>query len=255
MQFTESISMALGSIRGNKLRAGLTLLSIAIGVFAIVGVGASVRVLDAKVTDQLDDMGRNSFFIQRDPALVFTGRAYWRRKDITVRQGLEYKRQLQSAEAVGLMNMAMGAIAKHGSEESNPNLFLYGGDETFLSNGDYALAEGRSIDAGDVQLASDVAVIGADVATKLYKGLSAIGRDIKINNRRYLVVGVLDAKGSAFGMSQDNFILIPITSATKYFIDEWSSSINITVRSNSLDDLEETVDQATGLMRVIRKVE
>lgn len=248
--------MALGSIRANKLRAGLTLLSISIGVFAIVGVGASVDVLDAKVSDQMASMGRNSFIIQREPAVDFSGgRQYRNRKDITVRQGLELKERLTTAESIGLTNVIIGASAKNEGEETEPNMGLYGSDETFLVNYDYSLVEGRSIDGGDVQTGSDVAVIGSEVASALYKAGSPVGREIRINNRRYSVIGVLESKGAVFGQSQDNIIVIPITSATKYFLDQWSASISLLVRSNSMDDLEETVDHATGLMRMIRRLE
>jgi putative ABC transport system permease protein len=247
--------MALGSIRSNKLRAGLTLLSIAIGVFAIVGVGASVGVLDAKVNDQLASMGRNSFIIQRDPPInIGRGRGNRNRKDITVRQGLELKERLTSAESVGLTSFVMGPVAKRETEETEPGLIVFGSDETFIVNYDYDLAEGRSIDPSDVQSGADVAVIGSDVADKLFPSGTPIGQDIKINNHRYTVVGRLESKGAVFGQSQDNRIVIPITSATKYFFDQWSSSISLLIRSNSMEDLDETVDQATGLMRMIRRV-
>ena len=255
MQITESVTMALGSIRSNKLRAGLTLLSIAIGVFAIVGVGASVGVLDAKVNDQLSSMGRNSFIIQRDPPInIGRGRSNRNRKDITVRQGLELKERLTSAESVGLTSTVMGSLGKRGTEETEPNLMVYGSDETFLVNYDYSLAEGRSIDPSDVLAGSDVAVIGSDVAEKLFPSGSPIGEDVRINNHRYTVIGVLESKGAVFGQSQDNFIAIPITSATKYFLDPWSSSISLLIRSSSMQALDETVDNATGIMRMIRRV-
>src|SRR5688500_2313921 len=104
MQVGESIRMALSSIRTNKLRAGLTLLSISIGVFAIVGVAAAVGALNSTLDDQLEALGRNTFYIQREPAFDFgdNWRRYRNRQPISLRQGLELKRRLTSATSVGL---------------------------------------------------------------------------------------------------------------------------------------------------------
>jgi putative ABC transport system permease protein len=250
--------MALWSIRANKLRAGLTLLSISIGVFAIIGVAAAVGALDAKFDDLLASLGRNSYIIQKMPAMNFGNnwRRYWNRKDITVRQAMEFKKRFTSAQNIGMVNATNGAIIKYEGEATDPNVTVYGGDESLVINYDYTVAEGRAIDPQDVQLGSDVVVLGADVVSKLFKGGgSPLGRAVKINEHRYSVIGVLAAKGGVFGQSQDNLVVVPITSASKYFFDEWGTSVSINVRARSADDLEESMDQAIGTLRAIRHVE
>lgn len=256
MHIGESVSMALGSIRANKLRAGLTLLSISIGVFAIVGVAAAVASLNAKVDDQLASLGRNSFIIQKAPAMNFGNewRKYQNRKDITLRQGLEFKRRLPGASMVGLVNYTGGARVEYGSEKTDPNIYVIGGDESFASFSDYSIAEGRGLDPQDVQMHSDVAVLGSDVAEKVFKSQSPVGKWAKLNGHPYLVIGVFAPKGAFFGQSQDDRVVIPITSAAKYFFDEWGTSLQIQVRSTSLATLSETTDQSIGLLRTLRKV-
>lgn len=255
MHVGESVKMALGSIRANKLRAGLTLLSISIGVFAIVGVAAAVGSLNAKVDDQLASLGRNSFIVKKTPAVTFGDwQKYMNRKDITLREGLEFKRRLATAGLVGLVNFTGGAVVKYGDEETDPNIYVIGGDETFMSFTDFSLADGRGLDQQDVQLRSDVVILGADVYSRLFKKSPAIGRSVRINGHPYLVIGVMAPKGAIFGQSQDTRVLIPITSAAKYFFDEWGTSLQIQVRSTSMATLEETMDQAIGVLRTIRKV-
>jgi putative ABC transport system permease protein len=256
MHIGESVRMALGSIRTNKLRAGLTLLSISIGVFAIVGVAAAVAALDSTLDDQLESLGRNTFYIQREPMMDFGDWRRWRnRQPISLRQGLQLKERLTSATDVGLTNFTSGVVMRAGSEKTDPDVTIYGTDETFVSNFTYDVVAGRSIDAQDVQMGSDVVVLGADVAEELFRGANAVGRSMSIRDHRYTVIGVLGPKGSSFGQSQDNLVAIPITSAAKYFFDERGTSLMIMVRTPTVEDLSTVMDQAIGLMRIIRHVD
>ncbi|HVK36991.1 MAG TPA: ABC transporter permease [Candidatus Kapabacteria bacterium] len=256
MNIGESVRIALGSIRTNKLRAGLTLLSISIGVFAIVGVGAAVSALDSTLDDQLESLGRNTFYIQRDPMMDFGDPRRWRnRQPISLRQGLMLKERLTGATDVGLTNFTSGVVLRAGSEKTDPDVTIYGTDETFVPNFTYDIAAGRSIDPQDVQLGSDVVVLGADVADELFRQVNPVGRTIAIRDHRYLVIGVMEPKGASFGQSQDNIVAIPITSAAKYFFDERGTSLMIMVRTPTVEDVPAVMDQATGLMRVIRRVD
>jgi putative ABC transport system permease protein len=257
MQIGESVRMALGSIRTNKLRAGLTLLSISIGIFAIVGVAAAVSALNATLDDQLESLGRNTFYIQREPAFDFgdNWRRYRNRQPISLRQGLELKRRLTSATSVGLTNFTGGVVIRAGTEKTDPDVTIYGTDETFITNFDYDLEAGRAIDPQDVQFGSDVVILGADVATELFRHSNPVGQYVKLGDHRYTVIGVLKPKGASFGQSQDNHVAIPITSAAKYFFDEWGTSLMIMVRTPTVDDVPDVMDQATGIMRILRRVD
>jgi putative ABC transport system permease protein len=256
MQIAESMKMAVDSLRSNKLRTGLTLLSMSIGVFAIVGVAAFVGAINSTLDDQLEAMGRNSYYIQREPAMEFGDhmRRYRNRQPISLRQGLEFKRRMTGVKEIGLTNFMAGGVIRYADMKTDPDVFIYGADEAFLSNFDYSIDQGRGIDPQDVQLASDVVVIGSQVADELFKHVSAVGQSIKINEHRYLVIGVYASKGAIFGQSQDNFVMVPITSSAKYFFDEWSTSVAITVSVGSAEDVDGSIDQATGLMRIIRGV-
>lgn len=248
--------MAMQSILANRLRAALTLLSISIGVFAIVGVAAAVGALDNKLAKQLESFGSTSFLITRTPVMNFGdgGRRYRNRKDITLRQGLELQRRLEKAELVSLQNQTMGVIVKHAGNATDPNIIVYGGDDAWLTLANIDLAEGRNVTASDVQSRSDVAVIGDEVVKKVFKNEAPMGKAITMNGHRYQVIGVAKAKGAVFGQSQDAFVLVPITSATKYFVDEWESSITLNVRAPSSAEFDEVLGQAVGILRALRGV-
>ncbi len=257
MQFSESIRMAFASLRGNKLRAGLTLLSMAIGVFAIVGVASAVKTLEASLGEQLVTLGSNDFQIQKNSRMQFGhSRRVWGRQDITVRQGMELRRRLENkVQSVSLLVRRSGKIVKFEEEATNPSIQVLGTDENYSIFSGYTLKAGRMLSPGEVQAGSNVAVLGADVATDLGIREGDIGKTVSVGNFPYTVIGIIDPKGAAFGESQDNFVMMPITSAMKYFFSEWGTSITINVRALSEEMLSETKDEAVGIMRAIRHVQ
>ena len=248
--------MAFNSLRSNKLRSGLTLLSMAIGVFAIVGVAAAVGALDSTVNEQLVSLGRNDFVVQRDPPVEMGHDARRRsRPDITVRQGLALKERLESAESIGIFTQVPGKGVKFEEESTNPDVLLYGADEAFTTFVGYTVESGRPLDPEDVRLGRDVVVLGAEVASELNITAADIGSSVRIDGHRYVLVGLLKAKGAMLGQSQDNLAVVPISSASKFFFNEWSSSVSIIVRARSSERLEETMDETIGIMRAVRRLE
>lgn len=257
MQLTESVRMAFNSLRGNKLRAGLTLLSMAIGVFAIVGVAASVEALQTSLGEQLVTLGSNDFRIQRNEAIrIGNGGGNRGRRYITVRQGLELKRRLEDrTEAIGLMTTLPGKTIEHEGESTDPNVSIMGADENFLVFSGYTLHAGRIMTPDEARLGSDVVVLGSAVADDLGVREGDIGTSISVGGHYYSVIGIAAPKGSMMGQSQDNFVMIPITSAMKYFFNQWGTSIQINVRTGGDEEMEELQDEAIGIMRAVRHLQ
>lgn len=256
MHIRESIRMALFSLRGNKMRTGLTLLSMAIGVFAIVGVAAAVGALETSLNTQLVALGSNDIAVQKMPAMQFGGEGrYRRRRDITVRQGMELRNRLDVAERIGLLNQASLVTVKYGDEATDPSVTLYGADEHFPIFLGFTLERGRMVSEAEVEGAEDVVVLGADVADKLDIAENDIGKPVTIGGHRYVVIGVFARKGTTMGQSRDNMVVIPITSSIKYFINEWDNSIQVMVRAANQEMIGETVDETIGIMRALRHLE
>src|SRR6266513_5625650 len=143
-----------------------------------------------------------------------------------------------------------GKPASYGNSKIQA-LTLVGTNENFLIANSYTLGYGRNISPEDVDLARSVVVAGHDVEKKLFPNQSPLGKTIKINDRPYQNIGVLAEKGSSFGRSQDDMLLVPIT---RYFNDFGyvNRTINIATQSTSQATYNETFDKAIGAMRAAR---
>jgi putative ABC transport system permease protein len=128
---------------------------------------------------------------------------------------------------------------------------IVGTNENFLIANAYALGYGRNISPEDVALGRNVTVVGADIEKKLFPSETPIGKALKVNGKQYTIIGVLEEKGSSFGDSQDNLILVPIS---KFLADFGSANrtINIATQATSQETYNSTLDRAIGAMRAAR---
>ncbi|MGA1415200.1 MAG: ABC transporter permease, partial [Candidatus Kapaibacteriota bacterium] len=131
MNILESIIQALQSIKANTLRTVLTLLSISIGIFAIIGAGTAVNTLEGSFNSQLAALGQNTFMIKRTPSVNFgnSWRKYRNRKDITLQQAKEFKLQMEGTTLTSIHNETDGYTAKRGNLSTDPTVNLIGADE------------------------------------------------------------------------------------------------------------------------------
>ncbi len=256
MNFSESIILAFDSIRVNKLRTFLTLLSISIGVFAIIGAGTLVTSLTGTVDKQLAEIGENTFWIQKMPSVV-TGsnwHKYMKRKPLTYSQVKDLKRMMTYTSQISGVSYSQGNTIKSGNLSTNPDVTLIGSDDIYFSNMNIVVKEGRPFLEEDINQSRNVAIIGNDVTVKIFPNMNPIGRKITIKNQSYDIIGTLEIKGAVMGKSQDNSIYIPITPFLKYFASEWDESLTITIKAPSKDLRSATVDEAIGNLRVIRNL-
>lgn len=256
LSIRETVMQAATSLAVNKLRSALTTLGVAVGVFSIIAVMTALDAVDRSIATGLSSLGANTFQIQKNPATVFGGghnrNLYANRKDITWQEALLFKKYMEErARNIGFIITSQAAQASYGNEITNPDVTLTGGDESFAPANGLDVIAGRNLNDGDLRYASDTAVIGSDVAAYLFQqGQNPVGKQIRVNGKVYTVIGVFSKKGAAFGQSQDNFVLIPITR----YLDEVNetSSISITVEATSQKSYRQTIDRAIGAMRLAR---
>ncbi|MCS6988588.1 MAG: ABC transporter permease [Chloroherpetonaceae bacterium] len=256
MDYAEIVKMAFDSLRAHKLRSGLTMLGITVGVFSIIGVMTILGALQNTIETGLSELGANTFQIQKYPATLVGGvnwNKYNNRRDIDYDDALAFKRIMGDDAKIGI-EIAIGAKqAVYQGRKTNPNLSLIGGDPNCIANNGYDLAYGRNLSDEDLLYARNVIVIGDGVQKMLFETENPIGKEIKFDGRNYVVVGVLELKGSAFGQGQDNFALIPITRfLTNY--GRMGRSLNITIQAPSQALYQSTMDKAIGAMRLARKL-
>ena len=254
MFFTEIFRMALGSLRTNKLRSALTMLGVAIGVFSVIGVMTALSAIQGSIETGLSFLGSNIFQFAKYPVINNGGNAeqkYRNRKDISLDNANEFIRLMGGeANAIALKVFDGGRPISNGPVTLQGRTVV-GTNEHFLTANSYAIAYGRNISPDDVELARNVTVVGASIQKKLFPSESALGKTVKVNSKPYTIIGVLDEKGSSFGNSQDELVLVPLT---KFFSDfgHENRTVNIAIQSTSQATYNDTFDKAVGAMRAAR---
>ncbi len=253
----ESLRMALQSIRDNKLRSSLTLLGIAIGVFSVIGVMTAITTMESSIQSGLNVFGANTFSFQKFPAIRIGGHGSWekyrKRKSITYDQYEQLRERIKTAEYVSVGDDAWGKSIKYKDNQAKRNIALYAGDEWTIRTSNTFIDEGRNVTHDDVHYGRRVVVLGADALDQLFPFEYAIGKHITIEGIKFFVIGITERKGQAFGQSQDNYVIIPITTYLHHFAHH-RTSLNITFESPSAELYEKTLDEAVGIMRTIRHV-
>jgi putative ABC transport system permease protein len=254
-ELRESIAMALQAITAHKLRSTLTLLGVLIGVFSIIVVMTALRVMQSDIEDKLSQLGINCFVIQKRPGLMFND-ADWqrvaRRKNITYQNGQKMQERLTMAASVGIETMFWGGQIETQYAKTAPNVMLFGETPGSFPVRNWIIDEGRFFSEADVDGTRDVVVLGATVAKTVFPFGSALGQRLKINGINYTVIGVLAAKGASLGGNQDNLAIVPVTTGMNRF-GRWSRSLSILVQARDRSVFDDTVDEARGAMRIIRK--
>jgi len=253
----EGFRMAIEAIRQNKLRSILTLLGISIGVFSVIGVMTAIRTLESSVNSQLDILGTNTFTINKSPAIQIHGpggdRKIRQRKNITYAHYEEMKRKAKLPLRVSVLDGTSERNIRYKDKSLKKSAELNGADEWALRSINTYLADGRNFTPDDIRFSRNVTILGPDIVDILFPFEDPLGKVIKIKGIDYTVIGVTERKGQAFGQSQDYFVLIPISLYIQRFSNKWTS-LGIVFEAESADMYEKTMDEAIGLMRVIRKV-
>ena len=253
----EGFRMAIEAIRQNKLRSILTLLGISIGVFSVIGVMTAIRTLESSVNSQLDILGTNTFTINKSPAIQIHGpggdRKIRQRKNITYAHYEEMKRKAKLPLRVSVLDGTSERNIRYKDKSLKKSAELNGADEWALRSINTYLADGRNFTPDDIRFSRNVTILGPDIVDILFPFEDPLGKVIKIKGIDYTVIGVTERKGQAFGQSQDYFVLIPISLYIQRFSNKWTS-LGIVFEAESADMYEKTMDEAIGLMRVVRKV-
>jgi len=231
-------------------------LAISVGVFAIIGANTAVLVLDTYFKDTLSLMGGDVITITKSPAISMGPRdweIYRNREDITIEQMERLQEYVDRSAEIGPNETFRTARVSYNDNETEPNIGIRGGNEFYLENNAYNLKDGRNILPQDVDYARPVAVIGADIETALFEQVDALGKIIRIEGRPYTVIGTVEPKGNVFGNTLDRFVVIPYSNLAGIYGK--NRSIGIQMRAGSVENIQKAIDEITGFLRVIRKVE
>jgi putative ABC transport system permease protein len=252
--FKENISIALQSINGNRLRASLTALIIAIGITALVGILTAIDGIKQFTNDAFSSMGANSFTIQnRGSGLNFGNGGHSKEYPAIRFDQADRFKKLFSLPAIIAINLDITgtAVAKYGSEKSNPNLSFTGSNENYILTKGYKLAMGRNFSSAELEHGENVVLIGDEVRDRLFKKQDPINKDIFIGSNQFRVIGVFAPKGTSAGFGGDKICVIPVLKA-KQIVTAANPSFTINVKVGGPEVLEATIGEATSLFRNVR---
>lgn len=253
----ENIVISLTSIKSHLLRTILTVLIIAFGIMALVGVLTAIDAVEYFLNDNFAMMGSNTFNIQNRELRVHIGGNSQRAKRfdrIDYRQATKFKEEYSFPAVTSVFTYGTGiATVKYKSEKTNPNIQVMGVDENYMSTAGLELGRGRNFTAEEIHQGNHVAIIGSEIASKLFeKNVDPVGKIISIGAGKYKVIGVMEERGSSVGFSGDRSCLAPLGNVRQYF-GRPNMNYRISVMVTDQTKMDAAVGEATGLFRRIRK--
>jgi len=261
MQRIDSVIMSLQAIRANKLRSSLTLVGIVLGVASIIAVMTGISVVQGTMEKEMSILGAQTFQVQKWPSGFSTPaerREAMRRPPVTLSDAQAIRDHVQSVDIVGAEIWEFGFKAEYRGEETNDNVQICGGTPEYPQNNTHFVGYGRNISQTDVRAARKVVVIGYALAQRLYPFVDPVGRDIRVDGRKYIVVGVFDEKKSAFGGGYDNYVLMPVTTFVNTYgmtdRNGFERSVNITVHAKSPELIADAIEETRQVLRRVRGV-
>lgn len=258
MNLAENILEGLRAIQSNLLRTILTGLIISIGIMSLVGILTAVDGMKQSLTQTFSNLGANAFDIRRkgmDNRGSQGGRTERVYPNITYEQATQYKRMMEGDARVSLSAFISGAtVVKSQTEKTNPNISVVGVDENYMLNNNLNLAKGRVFSVFEQEQGINVAVVGDEIATTLFKDKDAIGEYITFLGRRFKIVGQIEKKGSSMGGGGDRRILIPLETG-RQIPRNGNALLNFDIKTAiyRADELNYVMGEATGKMRSIRQ--
>ncbi len=257
MLLFEYLRMALESLKSNKLRSALTLLGIVIGVFSVIAAVTAVQVIDVYFNDTFRGMGANTFYVTKvNRSGINVGpmdRSLRNRPNLTYEDMERLRRRADLPLSIAPDGWFGQHAVKYGGEETDPTIGLRGVNQDWAINNGFEIEEGRFLTEDDVRSARPVVVLGAPIVKRLFDVEQAVGKTVRIDGRRFKVVGTFVEKGAFLGDTPDDHVMAPITRLFDIY-GEPTRNISYDVRAPSAPMLQATIDQVTGHLRVIRGV-
>lgn len=219
---SESIIFAFGALKSNLLRTILSLLGVTVGIFSIISVNTLVDSLERNIKESMNFLGSEVIYIQKFPWTFdnpnYPWWKYMKRPAADLDEFRFLERNLKNASGVAIFATQGNQVVKHKSN-SVTKVSIQGISYGFDKISDVTLEEGRYFTQQEIAAATQVAIIGADVAQGLFPNRSPLGQDIKVKGRKLRIIGTMNRQGSNFlgTPSSDNNILVPYNLSRKIF--------------------------------------
>lgn len=251
--FLETFKLALDALRAHKLRSFLTLLGVILAVAVLVVVMSVIQGLNWYVADKVANLGSNVYIVDRFG--IITSRDEWikaqKRPLVTMEDYQRLRDNMKLSIAVGAEEDRNVQVRSGNLTMENTNMM--GATTNFADIRNMNVAQGRFITPADDEHRSDVVFVGPDLVKKFFPNTDPIGKTIRVQTHTYEIVGVAEALGSAFGESQDNYMIMPINTYRKgwHREEDW---VSIFVQAPGPELIEASKDEARMLFRAWRHI-
>ena len=250
--FREPIGVALETLRAHKMRSFLMLLGIVLSVSTLIMVVSLISGVNLYVQNRIANLGANVFLVLRFPIITDMDelvKATRRNKTITWDEYVFLRDNSKLALRVGAQANLLGRAKANGQTVEDTT--IYGVTANIGDMKTEGPASGRYITDADNQHRSLVALIGTDIAEKLFPGVDPIGKELDVDGRPYEVIGVGKPIGTVLGQTQDNYVYIPIETWMKFYATS-ATSLSINVQTRGAGWMARTQEESQSLMRAQR---
>ena len=250
MNTLEAMRIALQSLWANKLRSVLTLLGVVIGVAAVIAVVTFVNGINGYVAEKIFNLGADVFIVSKQSNVITNIDQFTegqKRKDILFDDYAALAEGCTSCRYVGATAGNYNGKIRF-NEQSSTDTAVRGWTPSMGPIYDLDLSSGRNITDADMNATSNVVVVGSDIRENLMGGVDPIGKEIRVDGQLYMVVGVGVPKGTTLGQSQDNWVMIPLTTWLKQYGQH--TSLRIWAKAYGIGTpLDAAIDQSRVVMR------
>jgi putative ABC transport system permease protein len=264
-------ALALRTVRGNKLRTGITVAIIAFGIMALVGIITAIEAMNNSLRESFSTMGANAFSLRFKERRVRFGNSEVKKTDkrsskklkksntgkiITYEQARNFKQYFTYPAKVSIgLNGPRNNTIFFDNIKTNPTVTINGGDENYLLLNGYEIQYGRNFNKLDVESGRNICVIGSDVAKKLFgdKPEKAVDKIIRVGANRYRVIGITKEKGASAFLQADNAVFTTYTNVRRLYANK-NQSFAIAVMVDDVRQMDDAIGEAEGTFRPIRNL-
>jgi len=272
MTVADSFLLAFRTVKGNRLRTGITVAIIAFGIMALIGIITAIQSMNQSLEENFSSMGTNAFNIRYKESRVRMGHGNQEEvtlekrgqrekksnlgKPVNKEEALLFKENFSYSGLVSIyLKFGSSVECRYQNKKTNPQITVWGVDENYLNVTGYTLSQGRNLSNLDIQSGRNVCLIGYNVATKLFgedKPSDCIDKSILVGGMQYKIIGFLKTKGSSSFLRQDEVIITTLNNSARF--RNASNTYSIGVMVSQVRDLEPAIGEATAQFRNIRKL-
>jgi len=255
MRFLDAVRLALQTLRSQKLKSAFSVIGVFIGVMFLIAVVSVVEGMNRYMTDKFAGtlLGVNTFRVRQFPDVQLGNvtdsmwRTWMRRPRITYEDAQAVIQGISTPVAAAWESSTRAALTA--GRRTAKDVQVTAATELYFDIRALVIEEGRAFTGQEVQAGLPVLVLGHDLAEKVFEGQDPIGREVKIFDIPYRVIGVVEKQGNLFGMSLDKFAIAPATSPLKRFVNPPRVVDALAVKASSPADMRQAMTQAQAVLR------